>query len=257
MRFAGLILAGVGGLLFGSFANVVVWRVPRRESIVRPPSHCPNCNAQLRWYENVPVLSWVAQGARCRHCGVHVSARYPAVELVTGALFVLAAAILPRSRDLVAYLPLFWVLVVLSFVDLDHKILPNRIVLPSIAAGVALFGLSAALGPGVESWVRALEGGAAAFGAFFVIALIAPAGMGMGDVKLSALLGMALGYLSWSRVYIGLMAGFFAGAIGGVILIATRRGGMKTQVPFGPYLAFGTVVGILWGGWIARVWLGR
>ncbi|MFA5889356.1 MAG: prepilin peptidase [Actinomycetota bacterium] len=259
MDVVSIALIGILGLALGSFANVVVYRVPRRESVVAPRSRCPSCATTLAWWENVPVVSWVLLRARCRTCRAPISWRYPAVELLTGGLFVLTAARLDRASDLVAYLPLVWVLIVLSFIDLEHKLLPNRIVYPSIGIGVALFGIAAAVGPGLGAWVRALGAGGAAFGLLLGLALAYPAGMGMGDVKLVALLGMSLGYLpdGWGRLFVGLMLAFTAGAVGGIALIVLRRGGMKSQVPFGPYLAAGTLAGILWGGALLDIWLRR
>jgi leader peptidase (prepilin peptidase) / N-methyltransferase len=143
----------------------------------------------------------------------------------------------------------------LSFIDLEHKLLPNRIVVPAFVAGVVLLGVAAALGPGAGAWVRALLGAIAGFGTFFAIALISPRGMGMGDVKLSAVLGLALAYLGWSRLLVGFFISFLAGAVGGIALIAARRAGMKSEVPFGPYLALGTIVAVLFGGPIVRAWL--
>lgn len=243
------------GAVFGSFANVVVHRVPLKQSIVRPPSRCPSCGVTLRARDNIPVVSWVLLRGKCRNCGARISPRYPSIEILTAALFGLAAWRIRPSTDLIAYLPLLWVLVVLSFIDLEHKLLPNRIVLPSFVAGVVLLGVTAALGPGLGAWVRALLGAAAAFATFFVIALISPRGMGMGDVKLSAVLGLALAYLSWSRLLVGFFISFLAGAVGGIALIAARRAGMKSEVPFGPYLALGTIVTVLFGGPIVHAWL--
>lgn len=253
-----ILLSGFLGLVFGSFANVVVYRVPRRESVVSPRSRCPSCASTLSWWENIPVVSWVGLRARCRKCRAPISWRYPAVELLTGALFALTAARLERTSDLIVYLPLVWVLIVLSFIDLEHKLLPNRIVYPSIAAGVALFAITAVLGPGIGAWLRALGAGAAGFAFFLVLALIYPSGMGMGDVKLAALLGLSLGYLpdGWGRLFVGFMLAFIAGAVGGIALIVFRRGGMKSQVPFGPYLAAGTLAGVLWGEALLDAWLG-
>jgi leader peptidase (prepilin peptidase) / N-methyltransferase len=252
---AGVILAVVMGLAFGSFANVVVHRVPLKQSIVRPASRCPSCGVALHARDNIPVVSWLLLKGKCRNCGARISPRYPAIEILTAFLFGLAAWRIRPSTNLIAYLPLLWVLVVLSFIDLEHKLLPNRIVVPSFVTGVVLLGIAAALGPGVSAWVRALFGAAVAFGAFFVLALISPRGMGMGDVKLSAVLGLALGYLGWPRLLVGFFFSFLAGAIGGIALIAARRAGMKSEVPFGPYLALGTIVSVLFGGPIVRVWL--
>jgi len=250
-----VIAAVVVGCTFGSFANVVIYRVPLKLSVVRPRSRCPHCGHEIGALENIPIISWVVLRGRCRSCAAPISFRYPLVEALTGALFGLVAWRLPRHTDLVAYLPLVWVLVVLAFIDAEHKILPNRIVLPSVVAGVALFGIAAALGPGVDAWLRALAGGAIGFGFMLLLALIAPRGMGMGDVKLSALLGMALGYLGWGRIFAGFFFAFVIGAVGGLAIIAIRGGGRKTQVPFGPSLAAGTIVAVLFGAQIQRIWL--
>ena len=194
MEAAGIALATLLGLIFGSFANVVVHRVPLKESIVHPGSRCPSCGVALRPRDNIPVVSWLALRGRCRNCGARISPRYPAIEILTGALFGLAAWRIRPTSDLIAYLPLLWVLVVLSFIDLEHKLLPNRIVFPSLIAGVVLLGVAAAFGPGINAWVRALAGAAIAFVTFLALAIISPRGMGMGDVKLAAVLGLSLAY---------------------------------------------------------------
>ena len=183
MDAAGVILATLVGLVFGSFANVVVHRVPLKQSIVRPASRCPSCGEPLRARDNIPVVSWVVLRGRCRNCGARISPRYPAIELLTGALFGLAAWRIRPTSDLIAYLPLLWVLVVLSFVDLEHKLLPNRIVLPSLIAGVALLGVAAAFGPGIHAWVRALAGAAIAFVTFLALAIISPRGPRTGSLR--------------------------------------------------------------------------
>lgn len=255
-------LAGLAGLVLGSFANVVVHRVPRRESLVRPPSRCPACETPISPRDNVPVLSWILLRGRCRHCGARIAWRYPAVELLTGALFALAVLRLPQEAghtrwDLLPYVPLMFVLVVLSFIDLEHKILPNRIVLPALALEAALFGAASVAGPGLDAWLGALAGGAGGFGFFLLLAIVSPRGMGMGDVKLSALLGLALGYLGWERVFVGFFLAFVAGALFGIGLMLVRRAGRKSQVPFGPWLALGAVVAVLWGGPVADAWLRR
>jgi len=255
MIAAGILLAVLGGLVFGSFANVVVHRVPLKQSIVRPASRCPSCGVELRTRDNIPVVSWLLLRGRCRNCGERISVRYPAIEILTAVLFGLAAWRIRPATDLIAYVPLLWVLVVLSFIDLEHKLLPNRIVIPAFATGVLLLGISAALGPGVVAWVRALLGAVTAFAVFFALALISPRGMGMGDVKLSAVLGLALGYLGWGRLFVGFFIAFAAGAVGGIALVIARRAGMKTEVPFGPYLALGTIASVLFGAPIVRAWI--
>lgn len=257
-------VAGLAGLLFGSFANVIVHRVPRKESLVRPRSRCPACGARIRAADNVPVVSWILLRGRCRHCGAPIAWRYPLVEALTAVLFALAVLRIPDGDhpahtqwDLLAYLPFLFVLVPLSFIDLEHKILPNRIVLPAIGAGATLFGVAAAAGPGLDAWLRALGGGAVGFAAFLALAIVSPRGMGMGDVKLAALLGLGLGYLGWAHVFLGFFLSFVVGSVAGLALIAARRAGMKSQVPFGPWLAIGTVVAVLVGSPLVDAWLRR
>jgi leader peptidase (prepilin peptidase)/N-methyltransferase len=249
------VLAGLGGLAVGSYANSLIERVPGKDSLVGIGPRCASCRHELEPRDRIPVWSWVTLRGRCRKCGEPISWRAPVVELLTGLLFALAALRL-RHTDLVAYLPFMFVLVPLSFIDLERKILPNAIVLPSIAIGAILLALAAALGPGAEPWGRAVLGGFIGFAGFLAIAIIYPAGMGMGDVKFSALLGMYLGYLGWGRLFVGFFTGFLIGAVGGVALMLAGRGGRKTQIPFGPYLALGAVIGILAGGPIANAWLG-
>lgn len=250
-------LAALFGLLFGSFANVVIYRVPKRESIVRPPSRCGECGTQIAARDNIPVLSWLMLGGRCRRCKTRISVRYPAVEALTAILFALTAARLPAT-DLVSFIPLVWVLIVLSFIDIDHKLLPNRIVLPALAVEAVLLAVSAGFGSGgAHAYIRALAGMAGAFLFFFALALISPRGMGMGDVKLSAVLGLALGYFGWEWVLLGLFLGFLLGAVGGIALILARRAGMKSEIPFGPYMALGALAAILYGDPLVRAWLGR
>jgi leader peptidase (prepilin peptidase)/N-methyltransferase len=240
-------VCAVFGLLVGSFLNVVIWRVPRGESIVRPGSHCPSCDTPLRPAENVPVLSWLALRGRCRHCGVRISARYPLVELTTGALWAGLALHFGAAAELPAYLALAAGLLALALIDLDTFLLPNKVLYPTaIIVGVLLLGAAAV----DDRWGAALRAGFAglvAFAVFFVIHVISPRGMGFGDVRLSFLLGMALGWLSWGHVYLGLFLGFLLGAVVGVLLIATGLRSRKDHVPFGPFLVAGTFVAIFAG----------
>ena len=247
-------LAAVGGLTFGSFMGVVVHRVPKKESIVSPRSRCPNCGHQLAVADNIPVLSWLLLRGKCRYCGARVSARYPAGEAVTAAVWALAVVRLGVNWNLLAFLPFLWVLIALSLIDLETKLLPNRIVYPSVIAGVALLGITAALGPGAGAWVRGLEAGALSGAIFFVIALISPAGMGMGDVKLSVLIGLFTGYLSWGRVFSAFFLAFLTGAVIGIGLMIAGRAGRKTAIPFGPFMALGAILATLFGGPLVRLW---
>ena len=244
------------GLVIGSFLNVVIWRVPRGESIVRPPSHCPRCDAEITPYDNIPVLSWVLLRGRCRHCGAGISVRYPLVELACGVLWVAMALRFGATWALPAYLVLVSALLALSLIDLDTFLLPNAIVYPLGLALVVLFGAAAVLDGAGGDYVRALLGGLAAFAFFLTVHLIAPRGMGFGDVKLSFSLGVALGWISWGSVFLGLFLGFLLGAVIGVILIATKVRSRRDHVPFGPFLAAGTVLAILFGAPLLDLYLG-
>ena len=250
-------LAGVGGLIFGSFLNVVVHRVPRQESIVRPGSRCPSCGHELSVADNIPVVSWLLLKGRCRYCRAPISARYPAGELLTAAVWMLAVLrreqLVPQGTasgqdwQLLAFLPFLWVLVALSLIDLEHKILPNKIVYPSVSIGVPLLAVTAAMGPGLDPWVRGLLGGLAGAGGFLIVALISPAGMGMGDVKLAGLIGLFLGYLGWGRVVVAFFAAFAIGAVVGIALMIIGKAGRKTAIPFGPFMALGAIISALAG----------
>ena len=247
-------LAAVGGLAFGSFMSVVVHRVPRKESIVAPRSRCPACGHQLATTDNIPVASWVLLKGRCRYCHAPISVRYPAGEALVAVVWAVAVLRLHNRWDLLAFLPFLWVLVTLSFIDLETKLLPNRIVYPSVVVGAGLLLISASLGPGVHAWVRGVEAGALSGAVFFVIALISPAGMGMGDVKLSVLIGLFTGYLSWGRVFSAFLLAFLAGSVIGIALMIAGRAGRKTAIPFGPFMALGAILATLFGGPLVRIW---
>lgn len=255
----GLLVVGcfLFGLIIGSFLNVVIWRVPRGESIVTPGSHCPRCDAEIAPYDNVPVASWVVLRGRCRHCGARISARYPLVELACGGLWAAMALRFGWSWDLPAYLVLVSALLALALIDFDTFLLPNKIVYPLSVAMIVLLGLAAVLEGSGDAFARALFGGLAAFAFFLTVHLVAPRGMGFGDVKLSFSLGVALGWLSWGSVFLGLFLGFLLGAVVGVTLIATGIRTRRDHVPFGPFLAAGTVLAILVGQPILDLYLGH
>jgi leader peptidase (prepilin peptidase)/N-methyltransferase len=234
-------LAAIAGLIIGSFLNVVIHRLPSGESLVSPPSHCPSCGAQVKPYDNVPVLSWLVLRGRCRSCAAPISIRYPLVEAGTAALFV--AVVLVKGADRDAWLGLVFVttLIPVALIDLDHRIIPNRILAPAAVAAIAI---QAAVHPG-KLPEHLIAAGAA--GGFFLLAALAyPRGMGMGDVKLAGVMGLFLG----RSVAPALLAALIAGTLVGMAVIA-RKGaqeGRKTAVPFGPFLALGGVVGLLAGG---------
>jgi leader peptidase (prepilin peptidase) / N-methyltransferase len=249
------LLTGVLGLFVGSFLNVVVYRVPRHESVVRPRSHCPGCQTQLTWYENVPVASWVALRGRCRTCAEPVSARYPVVELVTAAAFAVMGWRFGLSWELPAYLYLAAIGVALAAIDLDVRRLPDTIVLPSYGVAGGLLGLASLLEHDLGSAVRAVVGGLALYAFYLGLALLKPGAMGLGDVKLAGILGGYLAWLSWGALLVGGFAGFLIGGVTGLVLIAVGRAGRKSTIPYGPYMLAGTLVGILWGTQLADAYL--
>jgi leader peptidase (prepilin peptidase)/N-methyltransferase len=232
--------AAVFGAVIGSFLNVVAYRLPRRESLVSPGSRCPSCGTAIKPYDNIPVLGWLLLRGRCRSCGDAISPRYPAVEALTGVLAVVVVLVRHSAHDIALGLVLVAILVPISLIDLEHRIIPNKITLP---AAIAALGIGLATRPsGVPEQLIA---GAAAGGFLLVFAIVYPRGMGMGDVKLAAVLGLFLG----RSVAVALLAGVFVGTIVG-LAIMSRVGvtaGRKTAVPFGPFLAFGGVVALLVG----------
>jgi leader peptidase (prepilin peptidase) / N-methyltransferase len=253
-------VAFVLGLVFGSFGNVVIHRVPADESVVRPPSACPGCGTPISPRDNIPVVSWLILRGRCRSCGEPISARYPAVELTSGLLFAAVAArfLLVEPADpwaLPGFWLLAWALLCISLIDAATRRIPNRISYPLAPALLILLGGAALAGgePGVA--LRALLGGFAGFGALLALALINPRGMGMGDVKLAASLGIALGYLGWGHVILGIFGGFFLGGVVAIVLLATKLRTRKDLLPFGPYLAVSTVATVLFGEAIIGTYL--
>jgi leader peptidase (prepilin peptidase)/N-methyltransferase len=234
-----LVAVGIAGLLIGSFLNVVIWRLPRGESLWRPGSRCPSCGADVKPWDNLPVVSWLLLRGRCRNCGAAISARYPIVEALTAAAFVTAAATRGVDDDLALWLPFAAVLIAVAGIDLDHKIIPDKILLPA-----AVWGLAATILFRPDNVDDGLIAGASAFVALFAAALAYPAGMGMGDVKLAGVMGIYLG----SSVAPAMLAAFLAGSIVGIAIIAREgRDARKKGVPFGPFLALGGLVGIFAG----------
>lgn len=193
-----MVLAGVVGAVVGSFLNVVIHRLPRRESLVHPRSRCPGCGTQIAGYDNVPIVSWLVLRGRCRHCGEPISPRYPVVELLTALVFVAVVLVRGFDDDLILELPFVAALIALAGIDLDHKLLPNRIVYP-----MAAYGVIATLLVDRDDLVENLVSGAGAF-AFLLVAVLAyPRGMGMGDVKLAGAMGLYLGASSSRRCSLG------------------------------------------------------
>lgn len=245
------------GLAFGSFANVVVWRLPRGEALDAPPSHCPACETPIAWYDNIPVLSWVLLRGRCRSCGAPISARYPIVELLGGLAWLLAYLRFGMSLRLPFALALFWLLLVLGAIDRDCGRLPNSLIGVMAAIGAVGCAISALwnvlalplitfTGVLAPPLVAAVAGVVAGAGLALVVSLAyqlirKTPGMGMGDVKLLAALGLFTGVYS-------LMVLFVAAFVGGAYALVTwRQGGGRRKFAFGPFLAGGAVFVVLFG----------
>lgn len=239
--------AGFLGLLVGSFLNVVIHRVPRRESVVRPRSRCPGCGNQLAERDNVPVLSWLLLGGRCRHCGMRISARYPLIEIGTGLLFAAVGARFGADWALPAFLVFVASLLAVSIIDLEHLIVPNRIVAATLAVCLPLLAVAAAVDDDWRSFGTALVGGVGMALFLFVMNLVNPRWMGMGDVKLALVLGLHLGWVDGGHVFLGLFLGFLAGSVGGIGLIATGVRSRRDVIPFAPFLAVGALAVVLVG----------
>jgi len=259
-----VVLVGAFGLLIGSFLNVVVYRVPAKQSIVSPPSACPNCSTPIRRRDNIPVLSWLILRGKCRDCRAPISRRYPLVELATGLFFATVTAwfifgwfptatvvstgqYIGAVLLLVAYLYLAAVSVALTLIDMDHHLLPNSIVLPSFLVGAVLLAASAVLTANFGALLTAAIGAVAMFGFYFLLVLVYPRGMGMGDVKLAGVLGLFLGFLGWQTLVVGIFAAFFLGGIFSIALVLMRRASGATAIPFGPWMLLGAWVGIGFG----------
>lgn len=253
------LLAGVLGLAVGSFLNVVVWRVPRGESVVRPASACPRCGHVIRSRDNVPVLSWLLLRGRCRDCGEPISIRYPLVEGVTGVVFAVLTLVVGATWALPAVLYVAAVGVALTLIDLDVHRLPDRIVLPSYPVVAALLVL-ASWNPGGEAdWgplVRAAIGGVGLFLFYFAAAFAYPSGMGFGDVKLAGVLGMLLAWFGWGTLAVGAFGAFVLGGLFAVGLLAAGRAQRKSGIPFGPWMIGGALLGLLVGESLWSAYLG-
>ena len=247
-------LAGVLGLVIGSFLNVVAHRVPRGESVVSPPSACPRCGTPIRNRHNVPVLGWLVLRGRCFDCHEPISVRYPLVEAATGALFALAGwRFADRPMLLAAYLLFAAIAVALALIDLDVRRLPNAIVLPAYPILAVLLGVAA----DGDALMRAVAGALLLFGFFFTVALAAPGAMGFGDVKLAGVVGGMSAYLSWGAFLTAAFGGFVLGAVAAAALMAGGRAGRRSAVPFGPFMLVAAWASILGASGLGDVYLQR
>jgi leader peptidase (prepilin peptidase)/N-methyltransferase len=241
-------LAGVFGAVFGSFLNVVVYRLPRHESLITPASHCPRCGTPVKPYDNIPILSWLLLRGHCRSCGTPISPRYPLVEALTAALCVGAVLVHSSASAIALSVALILLIVPAALIDLEHRIIPNQIT----ALGVVLaLALGLALDPAGEP--ERLIAGAGAGGFLLLAALAYPGGMGMGDVKLAGMMGLFLGSAVAPALLIALVAGVALGIV--VIYRKGAQAGRKTAVPFGPFLALGALIAVFVGHQLVDVYV--
>lgn len=262
-----IVIACVFGLAIGSFLNVVIYRVPAGVPLTRE-SRCPHCDAAIAPWHNVPVVGWLVLRGRCASCGAGISARYPLVEAFTGVAFAaiagvtLATTAAASTLDswalglvLVAFLYFAAVSIALALIDLDTHRLPNAIVLPSYVVALALFTGAAALSGDWGALLRAVAGMAALYLFYFILRVVRPGGMGGGDVKLAGVVGLYLGWIGWGALVVGAFAAFLIGGAVGLALIAARRAGRKTAIPFGPFMLVGAWTGVFAGEAVGRGYL--
>lgn len=254
------------GACMGSFLNVCIWRIPREESVISPGSHCPHCNTAIAWYDNIPIISYLALKARCRQCGAPISSRYVIVESLIAVLFVLVWLKLgipsaPPPWGLtpvftLAIIPVYWLVVfglaLGTFVDLEHMIIPDRVSLGGIVLGITFSALVPSLHretDGYGGFLTAFLGAAVGVGILWLVAVLGKLifrkdAMGMGDVKLMGAIGAFLG---WQAVLFTLMISSFLGGGVGIALVTTGKKEMQSKIPYGPYIALAALIWLLWG----------
>lgn len=240
------VYAFVVGLCVGSFLNVVIYRLPFGASIVRPRSHCPACGSPVRPFDNIPLVSWIALMGLCRDCGSSISPRYFFIELLTGSLTWALWRVYGMDVSALLFMLFVWSLIAVTFIDLDHQIIPDEITLGGAVAGLAV---SHFLPAGLYGSIAGLLVGG---GIFFLIAVAVPGGMGGGDIKLMAAVGAFVG---WKQALLTIIFGSALGAIVGLFMIAVFGKGRKDKIPFGPFLAVGAVISVLWGKGIINAYL--
>ena len=226
------------GMVLGSFSNVCIYRLPRGESIIHPPSHCPRCKTPIKPWHNIPILSFILLRGRCAYCGSPISPRYPLVELLSGFIYLFLFRHFGLSLGSIIYALFSSALLVVFFYDLEHKLIPDVITLPGMAVGMVT---SLFLSP---SFLDCLSGLIIGGGIFYLIALIWKGGMGGGDVKLGAMAGSFLG---WEKTLVAIFIAFVAAALVGMALILLGKKRRKDIIPFGPFLSAGALVSLIWG----------
>jgi len=232
------------GLIVGSFCNVCIYRIPKNESIIYPASHCPKCRTTIKPVDNIPLLSYILLKGRCRNCGSKISIQYPVVELLTGMIYLIIYLIYGLSIQSLIYIILSSALIIIAFIDLNEQIVPDVISLPGIGVGLILSFFVPYL-----SFINSALGVVVGGGIILIIALVGSMifkkeAMGGGDVKLAAMIGAFLG---WRYTIISLFLGFFLGALAGIFLILSKIKSKEDMVPFGPFIALGSLITLLWG----------
>ncbi len=241
------ILLFIAGLIVGSFLNVAIYRIPRGMSVIRPRSICPACRAKIPFYDNIPVISYIILRGRCRQCKAKIPYTYPAIEIVTAMMFLANYYYFGRSLQLLSGIILVSALIAVSAIDIQFKIIPNAITWPMAVVGLALSIISDPL-----RWWFPLAFGAGAFAFMLIIHLIYPRGMGMGDVKLALMVGTFL----TSSVIPALFIGFLLGSVYGLAMILAKKKKLKQTIPFGPFIALGSIIALFWGPYIINWYLG-
>jgi len=252
-----VVFSFITGLLIGSFLNVCIYRLPRKKSIVFPSSRCPACNAPIRPFDNIPVLSYLLLRGKCRECNTKISLRYPLVELLNGVFYALLLLRFGLHGYTIFYMVFISALIVITFIDLDYQIIPDVISLPGILIGLVM-GIFVLIDPFsrhdplgmMNSIIGLLSGG----GLFYLIAILSKGGMGGGDIKMMGMLGAILG---WKGVLATTFLGSFTGSIVGITLMIAQKKGRKSKIPFGPFLALGAFITLLWGQELLNFYLRR
>ena len=240
------------GIIFGSFFNVCIYRIPRSESIIFPPSHCTNCGMKLKWYELLPVFSWVFLGGKCHTCKRKISIQYPLVELSTGILFLLLIQKFGFSGQAISYVFLVSLLIIITVIDLQHQIIPDELIIVGAITGVLL-----SLIKFTVSWIEAALGLLTGSGTFLIVVIIAEKllkkeGMGGGDIKLMGMIGI---YLGWKLTALSMLLSIYAGGIIGGLLVLLKVKKRDDAIPYGPFIAAGTIISIFFGNDIIRWYL--
>ncbi|HEY3023292.1 MAG TPA: prepilin peptidase [Actinomycetota bacterium] len=241
------------GLAFGSFLTVVTHRVPKGESLVAPRSRCPSCGTRLRNADNVPVVSWLLLRGRCRSCGARISPMYPLTEIATAGLFAAAALTIDGVWVSLMIAPFLGLMVAIAIIDVRHQIIPNRLVYPALLVFAAYILIGALAGGGLEV-ITAAIGMLAYGGALLLVAFISPRGMGMGDVKLAALIGLVLGSVGLRYVTVAAAAGILLGGVAAIVALIAGAS-RKNAIPFGPFLAVGALVAAFLAPQISSMYL--